>query len=124
MKFCFYGPPASGKSTIIRKLREAGCPAYDLELLPDTQSRELALQMADNCFIGGADTRPQAAPDRCNVLLLVADPDTYRERRRARDAEYPEKAAQPAQDYEAWYDGPWNHVLDVDDDIQRVIARI
>lgn len=116
MKYVLYGPPGIGKSTTITKLKEAGFAAFDLEMLDTTEQREAVLDALDNCFVGGADTRPDVKPDRINILLGL-DEDAYRERRQQRDLDQPEKAQQTEQRLSEWKAASqvWNLYLVADD---------
>lgn len=111
MRTFYYGPPAAGKSTMIRRLSAQGVPSLDCESLwPSAGSLSakrqatisaLQLSLARDPSIraigaAGLDVTVMKAlyPDDEHVLLLPPRA-VYDLQRRKRDQSEPSKAAQP-----------------------------
>jgi len=95
-----FGPPGAGKSTLV-----AALGGLDLERIDTKQARIAAAaavvamarrrEWPDQLVLGAADTSPEAWPRVLFTrVLLLPDKLTYYERRAARDAQRPWKAAQ------------------------------
>lgn len=118
-KYALYGPPASGKSSLIRRLPTLGkdITAIDLELVErDRRDPMLATLRATRfkgpLFVGAADRDyPQLNGFRV-ILLLPLDKQRYLQNFAERSKREPEKANQ---DHERYYDlflKHWGHQLD------------
>jgi energy-coupling factor transporter ATP-binding protein EcfA2 len=85
-----FGPPGSGKSTVVRMLQAKGCAAIDLE--------EIGAEPGPgNMFIGGGSVKPSSVSLK---VMLLPSRSVYDARRAERDLRIPHKAGQG--DY---YDG-------------------
>lgn len=89
-----YGPPASGKSTLLihLALNFPGCVTIDLENYPHNAGRiELLKRIADSrcgvpVFVGAADLSPKSFPPDCLVIALMHDSEEeYWKRLKSRD---------------------------------------
>jgi hypothetical protein len=102
-KFIIYGPPASGKSTLLRILPTLfeNCTSIDLEHVEDKEGRLVmlqhlaCLQFKGPLFIGAADIAPKDFPDTFKVvILLYREKSLYLERVVRRNKIRPSKAGQ------------------------------
>lgn len=130
---CFYGPPASGKSTACDWAAKQGILALDFEKFKSPEfskrlgHRLTALAELAYDVYGMADIRREEAElrlgrnPRVKHVLILPPLDVYVLRRELRDAAFPEKAAQG--DY---YDGFAQKVGDYDlviSDPKRLIGE-
>jgi hypothetical protein len=100
--FILFGPPGIGKSTIIRHLVKAGVPAFDLEDLPDLQSRYSFIKQHKGFILGGADVFPKEPIGHSFKCLLYGDQIAYDSRRAARDLQQPGKSMQSKHSMMTW----------------------
>ena len=78
-KFIIYGPPASGKSTLLRTLPKFvdNCTSIDLELIESKESRIALIQCLSGLdfkgplFVGAADLAPKEFPPIFRVVTLL-----------------------------------------------------
>ncbi|MBU0569454.1 hypothetical protein KKB40_01585, partial [Patescibacteria group bacterium] len=106
----FWGPPGSGKTTIIKAARDAGHLAYDLEDYgsdqADTpgriaQAKKIIEDYQDDAkvLIGMADVDPKVFPNDSIKIMLLPSLKVYRARLQDRDAEQADKRDQGGLEY-------------------------
>ena len=121
-----FGPPGSGKSSLIKKLQEIHGSALDLEEIWSLRSRHMYLHYFESMgvtFLGAAGFQPQDFGKNVVKVLLHVPQQEYEARRAERDAVMPEKASQPKHQIEDWvtaYD--WDFVVELTGDF-AVIAE-
>ncbi|MFW9877084.1 MAG: hypothetical protein ACFFG0_28675 [Candidatus Thorarchaeota archaeon] len=104
MKYiALFGPPACGKSTLIKEFKKIGVRAYDLEKYGHTyQERKNALQKilkkekSDHIIFGAADMRINDFPKDTTKILLLPPLEIYQKRLKERNKKYPHKEGQDA----------------------------
>lgn len=132
------GPPGSGKSTIIKSLRQIGYIAIDLE--KTGHSKEERSRVASeiferyknldvNLYIGMADVSISEFPENSKSVLLLPPELTYLARVKRRDEMNPHKKFQNAEQVYAnlkllrdKYDHVFENELDVLDVVNKLLA--
>lgn len=99
-----FGPPGSGKTTIISTAKQKGMFAIDLEEIKTTVGRKKYIQklfseeeVACDILIGAADLHQNDFPNYVETVLLLPQKKRYLEQVGKRDKLQPEKAGQQAE---------------------------
>lgn len=98
-----YGPPGSGKSTIVQLAQGRGWNAHDAESFGETHDARLAglrdvLSRSDVglLLVGAADLTPEDFPEGTEFVLLLPPEEEHERRVLARGDERPHKSWQHA----------------------------
>lgn len=105
MLVLLYGPPGSGKSTLVRLAQQRGLIAVDLEdVFPGSAGKEIrrkaGMELATKypskqmVIVGTADVWFDAFPPDSLKILLLPPREIYNKRLRQRDKDKPFKAGQ------------------------------
>jgi len=107
-----FGPPGIGKSTIIGILKTKGIGAIDLEDFYPNRIRFQIPNLVQGKVLGAADLNPQRKYGNALKVLLIADQDSYDQRRAQRDAKDKGKASQAHHDVEVWKNANYDFIVD------------
>lgn len=129
-----FGPPGSGKSSLIEYAKRRGYTGFDLETAAQTAEERrvvleafLAQHSNEAVFIGTADLLPEDFPNGTMSVMLLPSKKVYLDRLAHRDAAEPIKAGQEGErkydDFVDW-SKKFEHVIRNDGTIDEAFDGI
>lgn len=133
MKYiALFGPPASGKSTLIKEFKKLGIKAYDIERCGDSYNERkinfnkiLKKEKSNYIIFGTADMKITDFPKNTIKILLLPPINIYKSRLKERNRKYPHKKDQNAiKKYLSIDKNKYDLVLDKDYSKADIINKI